>query len=63
MSILSKITEIKREFCPTLGEIDNIKIQRLVNQLKGDSEKETLVNILEWEDKNIRYPTERWIVS
>jgi len=53
----------KRQFLPTLEDIDNDKLKKLSRQLKGDSEKETLTNILEWQDRNIQLWWERWSVD
>ena len=51
----------KREFCPTVEEdIENDELKNLAERLKGDSEKETLTNILEWQDRNIHFWWERW---
>jgi predicted transglutaminase-like protease len=46
---------------PTPKEIDSEEISKLAKRLKGESEKETLTNILEWQDRNIRFWHERWI--
>lgn len=46
---------------PTPKEIDSEEISKLTKRLKGESEKETLTNILEWQDRNIRFWHERWI--
>lgn len=53
----------KKEFCPTLEDIENEEIQRLAKLLRGSSEKETLSNILEWQDRNIKYWEERQAIS
>lgn len=45
---------------PTLKELKNKEVARLAKRLKGKSDKETLANILEWQDKNIYFWTERW---
>ena len=51
----------KRSFCPDFEEdIENDELKKLAERLKGDSEKETLTNILEWQDRNIRFWWERW---
>ncbi len=49
----------KRQFCPTLNDLKNEELRRLAKRLKGNSEKETLANILEWEDRNLQYWIER----
>lgn len=51
----------KRQFCPTPGDLKNKELRRLAKRLKGNSEKETLTNILEWEDRSIQYWKERFI--
>ena len=43
----------KKQFIPSLKDIENEDLKKLVNRLKGDSDKKTLTNILEWEDGNI----------
>jgi len=51
----------KRQFCPDFEEdIENDEFKKLAERLKGDSEKETLTNILEWQDRNIQFWWERW---
>ena len=45
---------------PTLKELKNKEVIHLSKRLKGKSDKETLTNILEWQDKNIYFWTERW---
>lgn len=53
----------KRQFCPNLSDITNEDIKKLTNQLKGESDKETLTNILEWQHRNINYWMERGILE
>jgi len=53
----------KRQFCPNLSDITNEDIKKLANQLKGESDKETLTNILEWQHRNINYWMERGILE
>ena len=51
----------KMQFCPDFEEdIENDELKKLAERLKGDSEKETLTNILEWQDRNIPPWWERW---
>jgi len=50
----------KKQFCPDLKDLENGELIKLVNKLKGDSNTETLTNILEWQDKNILFWWERW---
>jgi len=48
-----------RGYCPTSGEIENSEIKSLASRLKADSYRETLTNILEWQEKNMEFWTER----
>lgn len=48
-----------RGYCPTSDEIENSKIKSLASRLKAGSYRETLTNILEWQDRNIEFWTER----
>jgi len=45
--------------CPTVKEQKNNMICFLAKRLKGISDKETLTNILEWEDRNVQFWNER----
>lgn len=45
--------------CPTSNEIENRKIKSLASRLKAGSHRATLTNILEWQDRNIEFWTER----
>ena len=40
-------------YCPTLMERENSEIKRLADRLKAVTNKETLANILEWQDRNL----------
>jgi predicted transglutaminase-like protease len=67
--ILNRIAEAFRRlvydfYCflgsyPTSDEIENSKIKSLASRLKAGSYEETLTNILEWENRNIEFWTER----
>jgi predicted transglutaminase-like protease len=46
-------------YCPTQGEIKNSHVKRLASRLKAGSYEETLTNIVEWQDRNIKFWTER----
>lgn len=46
-------------YCPTSDEIKNDDVKRLANRLKATSYKETLTNILEWQERNITFWIER----
>jgi hypothetical protein len=48
---------------PTSNDIENNKVKSLANRLKAGSYKETLTNILEWQDRNIVFWIERWTIS
>lgn len=50
-------------YCPTTKEIENSAIKELANRLKAATEKETLTNILEWQDRNIVSWFERFPLS
>lgn len=45
----------KKQFCPTLEDIENKELKMLANQLRKDSNKETLTSIIEWQDRNIQF--------
>jgi predicted transglutaminase-like protease len=53
----------KKQFCPTLQDLENEELRELAKKLEGDSEKKTLTNILEWQHKNINYWIERGILD
>lgn len=53
----------KKQFCPTLKDLENEELGELAKKLKGDSEKETLTNILEWQHRNVPYWMERGILE
>ena len=46
-------------FLPSREDIENDMIKELSRRLKGGSHKETLTNILEWQERNIHYWDER----
>jgi len=50
-------------YCPTSDEMENSKIKSLANRLKAGSYRETLTNILEWQNRNIEFWTERHPMS
>ena len=50
-------------YCPTIDEINNSKVRNLASRLKADSYKESLTNILEWQNRNIEFWTERYPIS
>lgn len=53
----------KKQFCPTLEDLESKDLKQLAKKLKGNSEKETLTNILEWQHRNIQYWMERGILE
>jgi predicted transglutaminase-like protease len=50
-------------YCPTLEEIENSEIEKMADRLKSVSDIETLTNVLEWQDRNIIFWFERWVLS
>lgn len=49
------------QFAPTLIDIEYHKLNELANKkLRGESEKESLTNILDWQVKNIKFWWEKW---
>ncbi len=65
MSLISniKVWNLKRQVCPTLGDLENKELRDLAKRLKGNSKKETLTNVLEWQHRNIQYWMERGILD
>ena len=63
MSRIDKVRQhtIYKQFVPANKDLDNDELNKLSNRLKADSENKTLVNILEWQDRNIKYWDERGI--
>lgn len=59
-SILTSLT--KSQFLPTPEDIENDELKTLAKRLKGSSEKETLTNILEWQDRNIQGWIDRYLL-
>jgi len=53
----------KKQSCPNLSDLENEEVKKLAKRLIGNSEKETLTNILEWEERNIHYWKERGILE
>ena len=53
----------RQGYCPTTKEIENSDVISLANRLKAGTYKETLANILEWQDRNITFWTERHPLS
>lgn len=61
--ILSVIKRRVQGYCPTPNEIENSEIKSLANRLRANSLTETLTNILEWQEQNIIFWTERHPIS
>lgn len=61
--IASLVFLSKSQFLPTLRDIENEDVKKLARRLKGKSEKETFTNILEWQDRNVKYWAERGILE
>jgi hypothetical protein len=61
-TIITKLNTIivDKSFVPTPSDIKSVELKKLAGRLKGNSEKETLTNILEWEERNIKFWWERW---
>ena len=53
----------KKQFIPTSDDIENGDLNQLANRLKGDSDKKTVTNILEWQHKNMSYWNERELIG
>ncbi len=49
----------KKQFLPNSDELENRDVKELLERFKGESEKETLTNLLEWQSRNISYWVER----
>jgi predicted transglutaminase-like protease len=49
-------------YCPTSDEIKNNDVKRLANRLTAASYRETLTNILEWQERNITFWIERYLL-
>ena len=64
LSIIDLLTRYfggKKQFLPSSRELENKDIAELLERLKGVSEKETLSNLLEWQERNLDYWNERGI--
>lgn len=59
----SRIYNRFQGYCPTSDEIENGKIKSLANRLKTDSQTETITNILDWQEQNVTFWTERHPIS
>lgn len=62
-SLIDKLmSPIVIQFLPTLRDIEVEEVKDLARRLKGESIKETLTNILEWQDRNVIGWIDRWYV-
>jgi predicted transglutaminase-like protease len=58
-TIIMTLRRVFQGHFPTSDEIENSKIKSLASRLKAESYEETLTNILEWQNRNIEFWTER----
>ncbi|TDA25997.1 MAG: hypothetical protein DSO00_08025 [Archaeoglobi archaeon] len=50
------------QFLPKKEEVENSEVKYLAKRLKGKNDAETLTNILEWEDRNLRFWDDRLFI-
>ena len=50
---------LERQFVPTREDIENNEVKKLAKRLKGKSIKDTLTKIVEWQERNLTYWTDR----
>jgi predicted transglutaminase-like protease len=50
-------------YCPSIAERNNKRIKELANRLKAKSDKETLTNVLDWQNRNVVFWFERYPLS
>jgi len=58
--MLKKFYNMKEAFVPTIEDTDSDEIKKLSNRLAGITPKETLTNIMEWQERNLRFWEARW---
>jgi predicted transglutaminase-like protease len=66
LSIIDFLTRYfggKKQFLPNSDELENKGVIELLERLKGKSKKETLSNLLEWQNRNIIFWTDRMYYS
>lgn len=65
MDWLDKLKQhtIYKQFVPTDEDLNNDELKKLAERLKAETQAKTLINILEWQDRNIKYWDERAITS
>lgn len=51
---------MQKQFLTTKEDIENKDVKDLANRLRGKDDKETLTNVLEWQEKNLSFWWERW---
>lgn len=51
----------EKQFVPTKEDVENKEVGLLSKRLKNNSPKETFTNILEWQDRNLKFWEERWL--
>lgn len=54
---------IYKQFLPAKEDLENRELKNLSLRLKSNSLNTSLINILEWQDRNIKVWVERWITS
>jgi predicted transglutaminase-like protease len=59
-NIKHRVIKNSKEHWRTTDDIENDKVENLAKMLKGESDKETLTNISEWQQRNIMFWSERW---
>lgn len=53
-----KERSLKKQFSPE--DIGDEELKELADRLEGDSDRETLTNVLDWQDRNLSFWWERW---
>jgi len=51
---------IHRQYFPSKGDIESEDVKKLANRLRGQDDKETLTNVLGWQERNIQQWEDRW---
>lgn len=51
---------LHQQYLPSKEDIENKDIKKLANRLKGKDDKETLTNVLEWQERNVQPWIDRW---
>ena len=59
-NFLRKLRE--KQFVPKIEEVKNKNVKCLARRLKGRTLEETLTNILDWQERNLMFWHDRWIV-